>query len=208
MISVFSGPCESTRERADAGDQEPRRFAMVAASKFLASRRLRPNQAKGRSMTQRLGSVMNVPICSDWVTISIVHFPNMAIALRSLGLIARQPGNAFRHEPRLPSPHYWFRFARAVHDLGRSAAVGCGQNDADTPHGSCGSGRQNSQRTAHPAQRDGANTAAGAASVLDRRTSQPPISPRNRVQAIPGHSKRESARIALEIVDSHREIFM
>ena len=49
-------------------------------------------------------------------------------------LVARQPIDPFGHEPRLPGPHHRFRLARATHDLGSAAAVGCGQNDVGAPH--------------------------------------------------------------------------
>ena len=59
-------------------------LAMVA-SKSLARRRLRPNQAKVRSITQRLGSALKVPTLWDLVTTSMVHLPSSEIALSSLG---------------------------------------------------------------------------------------------------------------------------
>src|SRR5450756_300767 len=55
------------------------------ASKSLASRRLRPNQANVRSMTQRRGSALNVPTLCERVTISIVHLPRSAIASSNFG---------------------------------------------------------------------------------------------------------------------------
>src|SRR5207237_3060209 len=55
------------------------------ASKSLASRRLRPNQAKLRSTTQRRGSGLNVPKLWERVTISIVHWPRSASASSSFG---------------------------------------------------------------------------------------------------------------------------
>src|SRR4051794_18797174 len=54
-------------------------------SKSLASRRLRPSQAKVRSTTQRRGSALNVPTLSERVTISMVHFPRSAIAASNFG---------------------------------------------------------------------------------------------------------------------------
>lgn len=59
-------------------------LAMVA-SKSLASRRLRPNQANVRSTAQRRGSALNVPTLCERVTISIVHLPISAIASSSFG---------------------------------------------------------------------------------------------------------------------------
>src|SRR5467141_3610263 len=59
-------------------------LAMVA-SKSLARRRLRPNQAKVRSTTQRRASGLKVPMLCDRVTISIVHAPRSASAWRSFG---------------------------------------------------------------------------------------------------------------------------
>ena len=47
---------------------------------------------------------------------------------------ARQPFNALRHEPRLPSPYHRLRFARSAHNLGRAAAVGRGKDDVGAPH--------------------------------------------------------------------------
>jgi hypothetical protein len=49
-------------------------------------------------------------------------------------LVARQPFDALRHEPGLPSPHHGLGFARAAHDLGGATAVGCGKNDVGPPH--------------------------------------------------------------------------
>ncbi len=49
-------------------------------------------------------------------------------------LVARQPFDAFRHEPGLPSPHHGLGFARAAHDLGGATAVGSGKNDIGPPH--------------------------------------------------------------------------
>ena len=49
-------------------------------------------------------------------------------------LVARQPLDAFCHEPRLPGPHHRLRFARSAHDLGGAAAVGRGENDVGAPH--------------------------------------------------------------------------
>ncbi|MEY9707549.1 hypothetical protein ABIE71_010352 [Bradyrhizobium diazoefficiens] len=43
--------------------------------------------------------------------------------LRVQRLVARQPGNALRHETRLPAPHHWLRFARPAHDLGSATTV-------------------------------------------------------------------------------------
>jgi hypothetical protein len=57
-------------------------LAMVR-SKSLARRRLRPSQAKVRSITQRLGSGLNLPVCCECQTISIVQRPNWAAALGS-----------------------------------------------------------------------------------------------------------------------------
>jgi hypothetical protein len=54
-------------------------------SKSLAKRRLRPNQAKVRSTTQRRGSGLNVPKVCFRVTISIVQAPRSARALSSFG---------------------------------------------------------------------------------------------------------------------------
>lgn len=64
-------------------------LAMVF-SKSLASRRLRPNQAKVRSMTQRLGlgSGLNVPTCSDRVDDLDRPFAEFGDGARSL---VRQP---------------------------------------------------------------------------------------------------------------------
>ena len=44
-------------------------------------------------------------------------------------LVARQPFDALCHEPRLPSPYHWLRFARSAHNLGRTAAIGRGEDD-------------------------------------------------------------------------------
>jgi hypothetical protein len=49
-------------------------------------------------------------------------------------LVAQQPLDAFRHEPRLPSPHHRLRLARAAHDLGSAAAIGGGEDDVGAPH--------------------------------------------------------------------------
>jgi hypothetical protein len=57
----------------------------IVCSKSLARRRFRPNQAKVRSITHRLGSALKVPTLWLRVTISIVHLPTSAIALSSLG---------------------------------------------------------------------------------------------------------------------------
>src|SRR6266511_3548114 len=57
----------------------------IDASKSLASRRLRPNQAKVRSTTQRRRSGLNVPKLWERVTIEIVHLPKSASAASSFG---------------------------------------------------------------------------------------------------------------------------
>ena len=49
-------------------------------------------------------------------------------------LVARQPFDALRHEPRLPAPHHRLRLAGPAHDLGRAAAVGGGKDDVGAPH--------------------------------------------------------------------------
>ena len=49
-------------------------------------------------------------------------------------LVPRQPFDALRHEPGLPSPHHGLGSARAPHDLSCATAVGCGKNDLGSPH--------------------------------------------------------------------------
>jgi hypothetical protein len=49
-------------------------------------------------------------------------------------LIARQPCNALRHEPRLPPPYHRLGFAGPPHDLGRATAVGGGKDDFGAPN--------------------------------------------------------------------------
>ena len=49
-------------------------------------------------------------------------------------LVAREPFDALRHEPRLPSPHHGLRFARSAHDLSGAAAVRRRENDGGAPH--------------------------------------------------------------------------
>jgi hypothetical protein len=49
-------------------------------------------------------------------------------------LVAQQRVNSFRHEPGLPSPHDWLRFARSAHDLGGAVAIGGGEDDVGAPH--------------------------------------------------------------------------
>ena len=49
-------------------------------------------------------------------------------------LVAQQPFDALRHEPRLPSPHHRLGLARAPHDLGRAAAVCRGKDDIGAPY--------------------------------------------------------------------------
>src|SRR5712671_2257015 len=97
MISIPPHPESLTQNRypyfqALARRRERRRTLAIMnqaselgmlASKSLARRRLRPNQAKVRSITQRLGSGLNVPTRLDRVTISIVQRPSPATALRS-----------------------------------------------------------------------------------------------------------------------------
>jgi hypothetical protein len=48
-------------------------------------------------------------------------------------LVAREPFDALRHEPRLPSPHHGLRFARSAHDLSGAAAVSRGKDDVGAP---------------------------------------------------------------------------
>src|SRR5438128_842498 len=74
-------------------------LAMVA-SKSLARRRLRPNQAKVRSTTQRRGSGLKVPMLWGLVTISIVHLPRSASASSSFG----PRSDRRRYEWRSPRP--------------------------------------------------------------------------------------------------------
>jgi hypothetical protein len=57
----------------------------IVFSKSLARRRFRPNQAKVRSITQRLRSGLKEPTLSVRVTISMVHRPTSEIAFSSLG---------------------------------------------------------------------------------------------------------------------------
>src|SRR2546430_4697681 len=49
-------------------------------------------------------------------------------------LVAQQPFDALRHEPRLPGPHHRLRFTRPAHDLGSAAAVGGGKDNIGAPH--------------------------------------------------------------------------
>src|SRR6185437_13378805 len=49
-------------------------------------------------------------------------------------LVAREPCNALRHEPRLPSPPHGLRHARSAHDLGGAAAVGRREDDVGAPY--------------------------------------------------------------------------
>src|SRR6266481_4683169 len=49
-------------------------------------------------------------------------------------LVACEPGNAFRHEARLPSPNHRLRFARTAHDFGGATAVSRGKDDVGAPH--------------------------------------------------------------------------
>src|SRR6202521_2240844 len=49
-------------------------------------------------------------------------------------LVAQQPFDALRHEPRLPGPHHRLRFIGPAHDLGSAAAVGGGKDNVGPPH--------------------------------------------------------------------------
>src|SRR3984893_18332025 len=60
----------------------------IVFSKSLESRRHRLSQASVRSITQRLGSALNVQTLCDRVTISMTHLPNSAIAAGSCLLTA------------------------------------------------------------------------------------------------------------------------
>ena len=48
-------------------------------------------------------------------------------------LVAQQPFDALRHEPRLPGPHHRLRFTGPAHDLGSAAAVGGGKDNIGAP---------------------------------------------------------------------------
>ena len=49
-------------------------------------------------------------------------------------LVARQPFDALRHEPRLPAPYHRLRLAGSPHNLRRAAAVGSRKDDFGAPN--------------------------------------------------------------------------
>src|ERR1700732_3849093 len=57
-----------------------------------------------------------------------------AYITRLARLVAQQPFDALRHEPRLPGPHHRLRFTGPAHDLGSAAAVGGGKDNLGAPH--------------------------------------------------------------------------
>ena len=114
-------------ERADAVRRELVGFKDTLYRTQAHSRRLRQHPAGpvGCFSRRRPQRQLNHPPHSGrrkWLFAGLARF------------VAREPCNALRHEPRLPSPHHGLRFARSAHDLSGAAAVGRREDDVGAPH--------------------------------------------------------------------------
>src|ERR1700738_631013 len=86
----------------------------MVLSKSFASRRLRPNQARVRSTTQRRGNTANPLAWSDRLTISSVHCPFPASAVSSFS-----PAGAIGKDMAQP----WEEIADRSQQVGRTVSI-------------------------------------------------------------------------------------
>jgi len=114
-------------ERADAVRRELVGFkdTLHRTQAHSGSLRQHPAGPVGCFSRRRPQCQLNHPLhsgCRKWLLAGLAR------------LVAREPCNALRHEPRLPSPHHGLRFARSAHDLGGAAAVGRREHDVGPPY--------------------------------------------------------------------------